>query len=482
MRDAADAAVIGGGPAGCAVARLLASWGHRVVLIAGPVDRARGLAESIPPSTHKLLAAIGVLEDVERAGFYRSTGNTVWWASPEPRVESFGAARGYQVFRPDLDAVLLASAVRAGAVVHEARVRSVECRDDGAVVRYEKDGRVGTFDCRVAVDCSGRAGVIARQFRRPQPGHRTHALVGVWQTDSSWDLSDATHTVVETFEHGWAWSIPIAEYTRQIGLMLDATSPRPVGGPTLAAVYRDELAETAAIRRLADRGSLQHVFACDASLYRSERYAGPSFLLAGDAGSAIDPLSSFGVKKALASAWVGGVAAHTTLLDPARRDVAFEFFNDWERRVYDDYLRRSREFSRAAHAHHAHPFWASRADVDVPAPENPPVHGDEVRRAFDRIRSADALTFTMADGVQVERRPVIRGSEIQVEESFSGLRFHEHVDLVALADVACRCRSVPAVYDAYCRTHAPTPLPNLLSGLSLLVATGVLQVRTSAAP
>jgi 2-polyprenyl-6-methoxyphenol hydroxylase-like FAD-dependent oxidoreductase len=105
-----DVIVIGGGPAGAAAGRLLAAWGHSVLVLTKAIDEARGLAESLPPSTRKLLAAVGVLEAVEAAGFYRATGNTVWWGSAEGRVETFQragvpmdattAASGYQVFRP----------------------------------------------------------------------------------------------------------------------------------------------------------------------------------------------------------------------------------------------------------------------------------------------------------------------------------------------------------------------------------------------
>src|SRR6185369_12243561 len=89
-------------------------------------------------------------------------------------------------------------------------------------------------------------------------------------------------------------------------------------------------------------------WACDASLYHSEAYAGPQFFLVGDAGSFIDPLSSFGVKKALASAWLAAVAAHTSLLDSGRQNVARDFFSNWERSIYTTHLRRSRDFGGAA--------------------------------------------------------------------------------------------------------------------------------------
>src|SRR5215472_5863086 len=114
---------------------MLASWDHRVLLLTRDLDRSRGLAESLPPSTQKLLAELGVLQDVEQAGFYRSTGNTVHWASSAPRVESFGGQLGYQVFRPDFDRVLRGSAARAGVEIQDhARVAEVRFDDDRVCV------------------------------------------------------------------------------------------------------------------------------------------------------------------------------------------------------------------------------------------------------------------------------------------------------------------------------------------------------------
>src|SRR5207248_1977261 len=131
--DAVIAVIIGGGPAGAAIGRLLASWGHRVRILAAPPDRSRGLAESLPPSTRKLLAEIGVLDAVDAAGFLRGTGNTAYWASVDPRVETFDTP-GYQIFRPDFDALLLDCARAAGADVRSAVVRRVDLDEDSSRV------------------------------------------------------------------------------------------------------------------------------------------------------------------------------------------------------------------------------------------------------------------------------------------------------------------------------------------------------------
>ncbi len=481
-----DVVVIGGGPAGSSIGRLLALWGHSVLLLHKDSPRSRGLAESIPPSTQKLLAEVGVLDAIEQAGFYRTRGNTVWWASREPRVETFGsasAARGYQVYRPDFDRVLLERAASAGARIHaQARVRSVSFSDEAATVEYEEGGRRSTTACGIVLDCSGRAGVVGRRFRRPQAGHRMCALVGVWERRDGWDLPDETHTVVETYQDGWAWSVPISASTRHVGAMVGTALPGDGGRRALGHAYQAEIAKTTELRRLVGGASLDHAWACDASVYFATMYAGPRFMLVGDAGSFIDPLSSFGVKKALASAWLGAIVAHTCLTYPDRADTARDFFSNWERRVYATHLRQSRDFARAACAGTDSVFWTSRAETEIDAPpdaDDVDVSCDaDVQRAFATFKAASRINLALADGIRFEQRPVVRGREIVLEDALAGgMRFVGNVDLVTLARMACQHRHVPDLFDAYCRSCAPVPLPSVVGGLSLLVARGILHER-----
>jgi flavin-dependent halogenase len=495
--DAVDVIVLGGGPAGSAVGRLLSAWGHSVLLLDAPAPPSRGLAESLPPSTQKLLAQTGMLDAVERAGFFRATGNTVWWGSGDRRVENFAArdAMGYQIHRPDFDRVLLDNARAAGVDVRaNARVKEVRFERDRAVVEYD-DGELGrqTAAGRFVLDCTGRAGLVGRRFRRLEPGYRTCALVGVWRKSDRWDLPDETHTIVETYDEGWMWSVPISRDTRHVGAMVDRASSTVAGGRELELVYRAEAAKAANLGRLLDGATLDRVWTCDASLYSSERYAGPQFLLIGDAASFIDPLSSFGVKKALASAWLGAVAVHTCLTDPSRQDVALEFFANWERDVYAKHLDRSREFAREALARHPHAFWASRAGSGevTEAIEPDAAHDSDVIATFERFKQAPSIRLALSDGVRFEPRPVIRDREIVLEDAFimqaglkaratdaEPLRFLGNVDLVKLADIACRHTDVPDMFEDYCRTCAPVPLPSVVGGLSVLVAKGILHERT----
>ena len=511
MSGDVDIVVIGGGPAGSAIACLLAQWGHSVrVLTRGP-DRARGAAESLPPSTRKLLAKIGVLEAIDGAHFYRTTGNTVWWGEREGHVEKFATVvrealqsvpYGYQVLRPELDRLLLTTAADAGAEIscdaHVHRVQLTEPdllagggRGADARVEYQRERQPATtISCRFALDCSGRAGVIARQgFRRHQPGYRTQAFIGAWQSASGWNLPDETHTLVETYEDGWAWSLPLSSALRQVGVAVDVGTTRIRRGSTLHATYRAEIAKTRELSTLMSGATLDRVWACDASLFSAHQYAGSQFLLVGDAGSCIDPLSSFGVKKALASAWVGAVAVHTCLTHPDRQGVALEFFSNWERQVYGASLQRSVEFAREAYGRHPHPFWAERAEVHVDAAtedldEEVLFRAPDVQLAFERLKESAAIDFAFSESVCLKKRPLIHGREIVLGEALSlpeapdGIRFLAGVDLLKLGELACHHRQVPDIFEAYCRTHGEVPLPSLLGSLSVLVAKGVLTMRS----
>jgi flavin-dependent dehydrogenase len=471
-----SAVIIGGGPAGAVVGRLLSAWGQRVVILEREAATV-GRAESTPPSTRKLLAQVGVLDAVEAEGFYRSSGNTVWWDGDDCRVERFsdGGAPGLQVFRPDFDRVLLACATAAGADVRRgARARAVDLDGDVARVDYEHAGQRNTLTTAFVLDCSGRSGVLARRFR--VPGLRTYALVGAWRTQRPWGLPDDTHTVVEAYDRGWAWSVPASATTRHAGVMIDGP-PQLGQAPALSSAYRAELSRTAGLQHHLDAGALERVWACDASTYAASEYAGKNFLLVGDAGSFIDPLSSFGVKKAIASAWIAAIVVNTCLAHDDRRSEALTFFSSWERDVNARYAVRSREFARAAVARHPHPFWTTRAQavVDEPAREDAVAQDAATLAALRQIQGSEELDVALDERLAHERRAVIRGREIVMEEALpAGIRFHHNVDLMMLARLAGRYHRVPDLFEAYCRESAPVPLPNMLGGLSLLIAKGFL--------
>ena len=414
---------------------------------------------SLPPSCSRLFETIGVAAAIERAGFIRSTGNTVWWGSREPRVEVFaGGARGWQVETDVLEAVMLDEASRAGVAIERGAGGS-------------EDPPLHSF----VLDCTGRSGVIARAkgLRNYDNGPRTIALVASWRRDSPWPVPDDTHTLIESYETGWAWSVPLTGARRHLAVMIDPQRSDLARGGSARDVYLAEIGKTAAFRELIAAASFEDgPWGWDASTYKADRYAGDGWLLVGDAGSFIDPLSSAGVKKALASGWLAAVATHTCLVRPAMRQHALDFFAARETEVEAAHARASRRFLAAAAPSHPHPFWSERADED-PSDDERALH---IRHAFDELRRARSLRVHANPAIRIEPRPAVGEREIVMEQRIvdedqpSGVRHVRGVDLLVLLELAPSESQVPDLFEAYLRRCSPVALPDFLSALATAVA------------
>jgi flavin-dependent dehydrogenase len=461
---ACEVLIVGGGPAAATAARLLTLWGRRVILAARPPGDEPDLPESLTPSCGKFFDLLGIRPRIEAAGFVPSRGHTVWWGAPAPRVEPFADGQhGWQATVGRLGEVMVTAAADAGCVV----IRQALTAD-----------QVLAWPAAYRVDCTGRAGVLAKPLggRRYEPGHRTVALVGRWRHPGGWPLDDPSHTLLESYADGWAWSVPFDGRDRAIAVMVDPRTTALARGDGAATVYLNEVGKTTQLGRMAAGATLEGgPWGWDASMYSSERPAGDTWLLAGDAASFIDPLSSAGVRKAMASGWLAAVTVNTALADSRHQAMAFTFHAAREAETYAQFLALTRQHLRDG-APSDHPFWADRA-----AP--PPVAAADranVQAAYDRIRAAPGLALRVAPGVRFEARPALTERTIVLERHLvppgggDALRHLHGVDLVALAELAPGGTDVPALYDAYRRQMGPVDLPSFLTALATAVARGWL--------
>ena len=376
---------------------------------------------------------------------------------------------------------------------------------------------------RWVLDASGRAGVFARRgLRARERGIATLALVGRWTSDRGHAPPDPGCTLIESYRDGWAWSVPTSPRTRCVTAMVDPRRTHLAREKGLDGMWRAELAKAARLGRRLEGGRLAGpVRACPASLYGATLHGRPGLLLVGDAGSFIDPLSSYGVKKALASAWLAAIVTHTGLADDAMAGPACKLYDDREREVYRTYRTLSVPFLEQAATANDHAFWevrlaaAREAGADIPepapapgAPGAPAVSepGDrslaerradaflarpEVRTAWETIRSLRAVHLRPAPELSSVRRPAVVDDRIALEAHLvsdrlpDGARYVRNVDLRRLVEVAPTSNQVPDLFDAYNRGGLPAPLPDFLAALSFAVGAGFLEltgepVRTGA--
>ena len=488
-----DVAVIGGGPAGATAARLLCEWGHAVVLLHRAAGLRPPLAVSIPPSTRKILAAVGALAWIEGHGFLRTTGNTSWWGTESQRIESFSAddgAAGFQVLRADLEDLLLGHTAASGVAVRDDwRVRDVRLEGPEAarIQVVGPGGRREEIRARHVLDASGRAGVVARQGFRRKDGPVTLALAAVWRRHGGFRGVDDSHTLVEAYAEGWAWSVPVAEGLRHVTVMIDPPQPVP-GRRDLASLYGRELRRAGHLGAvLAGAERTGAPWAADASTYGAHAFEAPGLLLVGDAGSFIDPLSSFGVKKALASAWLAAVATHTALLYPERAEMARAFFSRRERQVQGRYVHEAARYAeQAALRYPTSAFWSARAATPAAASGDPDeglATADEIQASWEALKSRPHLGLGLGPDVRIAPAPVVVDREIVMadavlREPSMAVHFVGAVHAPTLARLAPHADQVGELYEAYNRQARAVALGEFLHGLASLLAAGILRHRT----
>src|SRR5688572_25724079 len=135
-----DVLIAGGGPAGAATAIAWAVRGARVVLCERDATPRERPGETLHPGVEPLLAQLGVADRLAGVTGARHSGTWIEWGSAR-RFEAFGedergAWQGFQIWRPDFDAMLIARAREAG----------VDVRKSCSVMGVAADGAAITTD------------------------------------------------------------------------------------------------------------------------------------------------------------------------------------------------------------------------------------------------------------------------------------------------------------------------------------------------
>jgi flavin-dependent dehydrogenase len=278
------AAVVGGGPGGSLVARLLALDGARVTLFDASHPREKPCGGGLTPRALDLLPAEPPDDPlparrVSTCRFESGIGDAV-----ELRLERPVAVAS----RRELDAWLLRRAVAAGAVHVRERVFAVDA--DGEVRTVS--GPQGPFDCVVGAD--GAGSLVRRTFLGPVPKERRMMAAG-------WYAPGAAPMVVRfaTDLSGYVWLFPRPDHVG-IGICAPLAS-----APTRRLLEHLERESRRAFPALArgDARYYAHTIPCPSAEARSVlEIAGEGWALVGDAGGLADPITGEGIYPAFRSA------------------------------------------------------------------------------------------------------------------------------------------------------------------------------------
>lgn len=346
--------VVGGGPAGSTIAGLLARQGLSVTLLEREIFPRYHIGESLLPSCLPILDLLGAREKVESRGYQVKRGISFQWG-PENWTMSFAeigarASHSWQVPRADFDELLLRHAQELGVDVREGvTVKDIEFRDErpvgahwtrsGSSATETAEGRIG-FD--YLVDASGRFGLLARHLsnRRYHDAFRNVAAWAYW-TGAKSAGGPSGSTGVFSMPEGWFWTIPLSDGTTSIGMVTsrDSFNERRGRLGDIETVYRDAVDNCPPVRGLlADAEKNSAVRVEQDYSYVSSSFAGPGYLISGDAACFLDPLLSTGVHLATYSAMIGAAAVGSVIRGEVEEKAALNFYNEVYHRAYERLL------------------------------------------------------------------------------------------------------------------------------------------------
>lgn len=331
--------VVGGGPAGSAIAIQLARAGHRVMLLdKSRFPRHKACSEYINPAAVPILDRLGVLDEVLDAGADRMEAMVVHAPNGERFVANYARAEPGQaalgLSRHRFDHILLMAAKGAGAeVIERAHVRSV-LREGNQVVGVEAtiDGTREVIRALLVIGADGHHSVVSRDLgldARVPFLHKT-GLVAHYRGVSGMDRYGEMHV-----GRGLYGGLALLEGDLvNLTLVSPARRVEERSGSIddYFAASIDAIPEIA--RKLEGATRVGGIRGVGNMAHRARRTTGDGFLLVGDAASFLDPFTGEGVHDALKGAVLAAPVASAALRAGDASSAALEPYRVARRQAF----------------------------------------------------------------------------------------------------------------------------------------------------
>lgn len=353
-----DFVVIGGGPAGSTVATLLADAGHSVLLLEAAKFPRFTVGEIIAPTAlWRVWHRIGITREKLDELYIRKFNGA--WEAPDGTVFQFEQdvhpedsrcqAFVYSLERSTYDNMLLENARSHGVnALEEAFVQDVLLDESGKVtgVRYQRHGETHEVSCKLVIDGSGRANVLAKKLDlRMDLVELKSFSVFAHHKGAVRDEGDAEGNVRLIFaEDMWFWWAPLKGDKSSVGIVADRGR---FYGEYLKdpAAYYDKYIKTCDFiwKRMGDAERItgfRPVKKGESAVYTNYHYTtkemlGEGWAMTGDSFGFIDPIFSAGLFVAQTSAmWL----ADEIIAAAKDGDLSKDRLMPYKRR-YDDEFR-----------------------------------------------------------------------------------------------------------------------------------------------
>jgi len=314
LKQDCDIAVIGAGPAGSTVAKLLHDAGLHVTVLEAQEFPRFVIGESLLPNCMNVLERAGFVPALEEAGFQHKNG-AVFECGPKYRTidfrqnfETTGWGTTYQVKRAEFDHILANETASAGVDLRFGhKVTAVRASDGNCLITYQdKAGVTGELQAGFIVDASGYGRVLPKLLglsRAPQSISRRAVFTHVKDRidDPGYDRDKILITVHPDRHDIWYWLIPFSDGTASVGVIYPDGDPE-FSGLNEQDVFHRLISETRLGQMLANAEPTRQLQSIAGYSAESENLCGDGYVLLGNAAGFLDPVFSSGVTIALHSA------------------------------------------------------------------------------------------------------------------------------------------------------------------------------------